>query len=177
MEPMKSTTILCVRKGGKVVIAGDGQATMGSVVFKAHSKKVRRLYDDQIMVGFAGATADAFTLFDRFEAKLKEYRGNLTRAAVELTKDWRTDRILRKLEALMIVADAEKTFVLSGAGDVIEPDDDVCAIGSGGNYAVAAAKALIRNTDLSAHEIAEKAMDIASDLCIYTNKNITYEEL
>ncbi|OPZ60930.1 MAG: ATP-dependent protease subunit HslV [Deltaproteobacteria bacterium ADurb.Bin510] len=160
MEPMKSTTILCVRKGGKVVIAGDGQATMGSVVFKAHSKKVRRLYDDQIMVGFAGATADAFTLFDRFEAKLKEYRGNLTRAAVELTKDWRTDRILRKLEA-----------------DVIEPDDDVCAIGSGGNYAVAAAKALIRNTDLSAREIAEKAMDIASDLCIYTNKNITYEEL
>ncbi len=177
MEAMKSTTILCVRRDGKVVIAGDGQATMGNVVFKAHSKKVRRLYDDRIMVGFAGATADAFTLFDRFEAKLKEYHGNLTRAAVELTKDWRTDRILRKLEALMIVADNEKTFVLSGAGDVIEPDEDICGIGSGGDYAVAAAKALIRNTDLTAREIAEKAMDIASDLCIYTNKNITYEEL
>ncbi len=177
MEIIKATTILCVRKDGKVVLAGDGQATMGNVVMKAHARKVRRIYEDKVLAGFAGSTADAFNLFERFEAKLKEYRGNLTRAAVEMTKDWRTDKMLRRLEALMIVADNETTFILSGSGDVIEPDEDVCAIGSGGDYAVAAAKALIRNTDLTAREIADKSMDIASDICIYTNKNIIFEEL
>ncbi len=172
-----ATTILCVRRKGSVVMAGDGQATMGDAVLKSHSKKVRRLHEDRVLAGFAGSTSDAFTLFERFEAKLKEYRGNLMRAAVEMGKDWRTDRVLRKLEALMIVADSDKTFVLSGTGDVIEPDFAVCGIGSGGNYAVAAARALLDNTDLSAREIAEKAMDIASDICIYTNKNISYEDL
>ncbi len=177
MEIIKGTTILCVRRDDKVVLAGDGQATMGSVVLKANTKKVRKIFDDKILAGFAGSTADAFTLFERFEGKLNSYRGNLTRAAVEMGKDWRSDKVLRKLEALMIVADNEKTFVLSGAGDVIEPDDTVCAIGSGGNYAVAAAKALARYSDLDAHEIAAKSMDIAADLCIYTNKNIIFEEL
>jgi ATP-dependent HslUV protease subunit HslV len=174
---IRGTTILCVRKGGHVVLAGDGQVTMGDVVLKSKAKKVRRLHEDKVLAGFAGSTSDAFTLFERFEAKLKEYRGNLTRAAVEMGKDWRTDRVLRRLEALMIVADSEKTFLLSGTGDVIEPDEDVCGIGSGGNYAVSAAKALIRNTDLSASEIALKAMDIASEICVYTNKNIVCEEL
>jgi ATP-dependent HslUV protease, peptidase subunit HslV len=177
MEIMHATTILCVRKEGKVVIAGDGQVTMGNSVVKATAKKVRKLYEDQVLAGFAGSTSDAFTLFERFEGKLKEYRGNLARAAVELGKDWRTDRILRRLEALMIVADKEKTLMLSGSGDVIDPDDAVCGIGSGGAYAYAAALALIRNTSLDASEIAKKALDIASDICIYTNKNISLEEL
>jgi len=174
---IKGTTILCVRRGEQVVLAGDGQVTFGNVILKGKAKKVRRLHEDKVLAGFAGSTSDAFTLFERFEAKLKEYRGNLTRAAVEMGKDWRTDKVLRKLEALMIVADREKTFILSGTGDVVEPDDDVCGIGSGGQYAVAAAQALIRNTSFHPKEIVEKAMDIASDLCIYTNKNFTYEEL
>jgi ATP-dependent HslUV protease subunit HslV len=174
---MHATTILCVRKNGKVVIAGDGQVTMGNSVVKATAKKVRKLYEGQVLAGFAGSTSDAFTLFERFEGKLKEYRGNLARAAVELGKDWRTDRILRRLEALMIVADKEKTLMLSGAGDVVDPDDEVCGIGSGGAYAYAAALALLRNTTLDASEIAKKSMDIASDICIYTNKNISIEEL
>jgi ATP-dependent HslUV protease, peptidase subunit HslV len=177
MEIMHATTILCVRKEGKVVIAGDGQVTMGNSVVKASAKKVRKLYEGQVLAGFAGSTSDAFTLFERFEGKLKEYRGNLARAAVELGKDWRTDRILRRLEALMIVADKEKTLMLSGSGDVIDPDDAVCGIGSGGAYAYAAALALIRNTSLDAAEIAKKSLDIASDICIYTNKNISLEEL
>ena len=174
---MHATTILCVRKNGKVVIAGDGQVTMGNSVVKATAKKVRKLYEGQVLAGFAGSTSDAFTLFERFEGKLKEYRGNLARAAVELGKDWRTDRILRRLEALMIVADKEKTLMLSGAGYVVDPDDEVCGIGSGGAYAYAAALALLRNTTLDASEIAKKSMDIASDICIYTNKNISIEEL
>lgn len=174
---IRGTTILCVRKDHHVVLAGDGQVTMGDVVLKGKAKKVRRLHEGKVLAGFAGSTSDAFTLFERFEAKLKEYRGNITRAAVEMGKDWRTDKILRRLEALMIVADIEKTFLLSGTGDVVEPDDDVCGIGSGGNYAVAAAKALIKYTDLSPREVAQKAMDIASDICVYTNKNIICEEL
>ena len=174
---IRGTTILCVRKAGSVVIAGDGQVTMNNVVLKANARKIRKLYEDKVLAGFAGSTSDAFTLFERFEAKLKEYRGNLTRAAVEMGKDWRTDRVLRRLEALMIVADTSKTFLLSGTGDVIEPDDDICGIGSGGHYAMAAAKALIHYTDFSAREIATKSMDIASDICIYTNKSIVYEEL
>lgn len=171
------TTILCVRKEGKVVMAGDGQVTMSNVILKGKAKKVRKIYDDKVLAGFAGSTSDAFTLFERFEEKLKEYRGNLTRAAVEMGKDWRTDRVLRRLEALMIVADTVNTFILSGTGDVVEPDDDVCGIGSGGQYAFAAAMALLRHTGLSAREIAANAMEIASDICIYTNKAIHYEEL
>jgi len=174
---IRGTTILCVRRDSNVVLAGDGQVTMNNVVLKANARKVRRLYEDKVLAGFAGSTSDAFTLFERFEAKLKEYRGNLTRAAVEMGKDWRTDRILRRLEALMIAADASKTFLLSGSGDVVEPDDHVCGIGSGGQFAVAAAKALIENTDLPAREIARKSMDIAADICIYTNKSIIVEEL
>jgi len=174
---MHATTILCVRKEGKVVIAGDGQVTMGNSVVKARAKKVRKLYEGNVLAGFAGSTSDAFTLFERFEGKLKEYRGNLARAAVELGKDWRTDRILRRLEALMIVADKEQSLMLSGSGDVIEPDEDVCGIGSGGAYAYAAALALIKNTSLAAADVAAKSMAIASDICIYTNKNISIEEL
>jgi ATP-dependent HslUV protease subunit HslV len=177
MMEIHGTTILCVRRGGKVVLAGDGQVTMGTVILKATAKKVRKIYENNVLAGFAGSTSDAFTLFERFEEKLKEYRGNLTRAAVEMGKDWRTDRVLRRLEALMIVADSTKTFILSGTGDVVEPDEDVCGIGSGGHYAMAAAKALIRHTDLPPREIAEKAMEIASDICIYTNKAIHCEEL
>ncbi|MDT8271602.1 MAG: ATP-dependent protease subunit HslV [Desulfomonilia bacterium] len=171
------TTILCVRRKNQVILAGDGQVTMNNVILKSRARKVRRLHDNKVLAGFAGSTSDAFTLFERFEDKLKEYRGNLTRAAVEMGKDWRTDRVLRRLEALMIVADSSKTFLLSGTGDVLEPDEDVCGVGSGGLYAVAAAQALIRFTDFSAREIAEKAMEIASDLCIYTNKALVYEEL
>jgi len=174
---IRGTTILCVRRSDQVVLAGDGQVTMNNIVLKAGARKVRKIHEDKVLAGFAGSTSDAFTLFERFEAKLKEYRGNLTRAAVEMGKDWRTDRVLRRLEALMIVADSGKTFILSGTGDVVEPDDDVCGIGSGGSYASAAARALIENTDLSPREIAQKALDIASDICIYTNKNIIYEEL
>jgi len=171
------TTILCVRRSGMVVLAGDGQVTMSTVILKAGAKKVRKIYENNVLAGFAGSTSDAFTLFERFEDKLKEYRGNLTRAAVEMGKDWRTDRVLRRLEALMIVADKSSTFILSGTGDVVEPDDDACGIGSGGQYALAAAKALLKHTDLSARDIVSSAMEIASDICIYTNKSIQYEEL
>lgn len=174
---IRGTTILCVRRGSHVVLAGDGQVTMSNVVLKANARKVRKMHEDKVLAGFAGSTSDALTLFERFENKLKEYRGNLTRAAVEMGKDWRTDRVLRRLEALMIIADVTRTFILSGTGDVIEPDDNICGIGSGGQYAVAAALALLRNTELSAREIAEKSMDIASDICIYTNKSVLFEEL
>lgn len=160
-----------------MAIAGDGQVTMGNTVLKHNAKKIRRLFNDKIVAGFSGATADAFTLFEKFEGKIEMYRGNITRAAVELAKDWRTDKVLRRLEALLIIADAEHTFLISGNGDVIEPDSGIAAIGSGGPYAQAAAQALYENTDLSAREIVEKAMDIASSICIYTNKNITIEEL
>ncbi|MCL5236976.1 MAG: ATP-dependent protease subunit HslV [Nitrospirae bacterium] len=171
------TTILCVRRDGKVAIASDGQVTMGNTVLKHNARKIRKMYNDKVLAGFAGATADAFTLFEKFESKLESYRGNITRAAVELAKDWRTDRILRRLEALLIVADAEHTFILTGTGDVIEPESGVAAIGSGGPYAQAAARALYENTDTPALDIVKKAMDIAADICIYTNKNITIEEL
>lgn len=173
----KGTTILCVRRNGKVAIAGDGQVTIGNTVLKHNAKKVRTMYDNKIIAGFSGATADAFTLFERFEAKIESYRGNIKRAAVELAKDWRTDKILRRLEALLIIADKEHTFIISGTGDVIEPEDGVAAIGSGGPYAQAAAKALFENTNLSAREIVEKSMKIASNICIYTNENLTIEEL
>lgn len=171
------TTILCVRRNGKVVMAGDGQATMGSEVLKASVNKLRRLYKDKIVAGFAGSTADAFSLFARFEMKLEQHNGNLPRSVVELAKDWRTDKVLRHLEALLLVADVQNTFIVSGDGDVIEPDEAVAAIGSGGGYAKASARALIENTELDARAIAEKAMKIAADLCIYTNQNVRYEEL
>ncbi len=173
----KGTTILCVRHNGKVAIAGDGQVTMGNTVLKHNAKKIRTMYDDKIIAGFSGATADAFTLFERFEAKIESYRGNIRRAAVELAKDWRTDKVLRRLEALLIIADKEHTFIISGTGDVIEPEDGIAAIGSGGPYAQAAARALLENTNLSAKEVVEKSMKIASNICIYTNENITTEEL
>ena len=173
----QGTTILCVRRDGKVAIAGDGQVTMGNTVLKHNAKKVRTMYDNKLIAGFSGATADAFTLFERFEAKIESYRGNIKRAAVELAKDWRTDKILRRLEALLIIADKEHTFIISGTGDVIEPEDGVAAIGSGGPYAQAAAKALFENTNLPAREIVEKSMKIASNICIYTNENLTIEEL
>jgi len=171
------TTIIAVRHKGKVAVAGDGQVTMESTVLKHGARKVRRLYHNQVIVGFAGATADAFTLFDRFDQKLEQYGGNLLRAAVELTKDWRTDRILRHLEALMIAVSGEYSLIISGNGDVIESDDEVMAIGSGGPYALAAARALIGYSDLNAAEIAQESMRIAADICIYTNGNITIEEL
>ena len=174
---MHATTILSVRRNGKAVIAGDGQVTVGSTVMKHNAKKVRKLYNDKILAGFAGATADAFTLFEKFEAKLDQYHGNLTRAAVELAKDWRTDKILRRLEALMIVADGERSLILSGNGDVIEPESGVTAIGSGGPYALAAAKALMDHTEKDARSIVEEAMKIAAEICIYTNKEIMVEEL
>lgn len=174
---IRGTTILCVRRNGKVAIAGDGQVTMGNTVLKHNAKKIRRMFNDKIIAGFSGATADAFTLFEKFEGKIEMYRGNITRAAVELAKDWRTDKVLRRLEALLIIADAEHTFIISGNGDVIEPETGIAAIGSGGPYAQAAAQALYENTNLSAREIVEKAMEIASSICIYTNKNITIEEL
>lgn len=174
---IKGTTILCVRKDGKVAIAGDGQVTMGNTVLKHNAKKIRTMYDGKIVAGFSGATADAFTLFERFEAKIESYRGNIKRAAVELAKDWRTDKILRRLEALLVISDKENTFIISGTGDVIEPEDGIAAIGSGGPYAQAAAKALISNTNISARDIVEKSMKIASEICIYTNENLTVEEL
>ncbi|OGW55174.1 MAG: HslU--HslV peptidase proteolytic subunit [Nitrospirae bacterium RBG_19FT_COMBO_55_12] len=177
MTPMHGTTILSVRKNGKTVIAGDGQVTVGATVMKQNAKKVRKLYNEKILAGFAGATADAFTLFEKFEAKLEQYHGNLTRAAVELAKDWRTDRVLRRLEALMIVADADRSFILSGNGDVIEPENGVSAIGSGGPYALAAARALMEHTKLDARKVAEESMKIAAEICIYTNKEISLEEL
>jgi ATP-dependent HslUV protease subunit HslV len=174
---VRSTTVLCVRKDGKVVIAADGQVTLGEGVIKHNAKKIRRLYQDKILAGFAGSTADAFSLFARFDAKLEQYHGNLSRAAVELAKDWRTDKMLRHLEALLIVADPGQTYMISGAGDVIEPETGIAAIGSGGPYAQAAAEALLQNTELSAREIAEKSMHIAGRMCIYTNETITIEEL
>jgi ATP-dependent HslUV protease subunit HslV len=172
-----STTILAVRHRDSAVLAGDGQVTFGQTVVKHNAKKIRRLYNDRILAGFAGSAADSFALFSRFEAKLEQYRGNLERSAVELAKDWRTDRILRRLEAMLIVLDKSSTFLLSGNGDLIEPDDGIVAIGSGGPYALAAAKALAANTDLDARAIAEKAMAIAGDICIYTNAQIAVEEL
>src|SRR5256886_16442844 len=172
-----STTVLSVRRNGTVVLAGDGQVTLGESVIKRSAKKIRRLYNDKILAGFAGSTADAFTLFSRFESKLEQYHGNLGRSAVELAKDWRTDKFLRHLEALLLVCDREQTFLLSGQGDVIEPDSGIAAIGSGGPYAQAAAQALANHTHLSARQIAEKAMKVAGKMCIYTNDQITIEEL
>lgn len=171
------TTILVVRRGGKVVIAGDGQVTQGSEVLKAGANKLRLLHKDKILAGFAGSTADAFSLFARFESKLEQFNGNLARSAVEMAKDWRTDKVLRHLEALLLVADLNSTYILSGEGDVIEPDNPCAAIGSGGGYAKAAATALLDNTKLNAREIAERSMKIAADTCIYTNHNIVYQEL
>ncbi len=174
---IRSTTIIAVQKDGTVAMAGDGQVTLGNGVMKGNAKKVRRIYNDQILVGFAGATADAFTLFERFEEKVKEYAGDITRAAVELAKLWRTDRMLRRLEALLLVANKEKILLISGTGDVIEPEHGAIAIGSGGNFAYAAARAFLRSSTLSASEIARQALEIAGDICIYTNHSITLEEL
>jgi len=174
---IRSTTVLCVRRDNKVVMAGDGQVTLGEGIIKHSARKIRRLYQDKILAGFAGSTADAFTLFSRFEAKLEQYHGNLSRAAVELAKDWRTDKYLRHLEALLIVADKDTTFLLSGQGDVIEPDTGIAAIGSGGPFAQSAAQALADHTQLSPREIAEEAMKIAGRMCIYTNDKVTIEEL
>lgn len=174
---LKATTILCVRHKGKTVMAGDGQVTLEQTIMKHTARKVRKIYQDRVLAGFAGATADAFTLFTKFEEKLEQYNGNLLRAAVELAKDWRTDRILRRLEALLIVADREHSLIISGNGDVIEPDDGVTAIGSGGPYAHAAARALIKHSTLDARTIAEEAMKIAASICIYTNNQIIIEEL
>ena len=177
LQPLHGTTILSVRRNGLVVIGGDGQVTMGNTVMKANARKVRRLYKDQVIAGFAGGTADAFTLFERFEGKLEKHQGHLTRSAVELAKDWRTDRILRRLEALLAVADKTASLVITGQGDVIEPEGGLIAIGSGGPYAQAAAIALMENTELDARAIAERALNIAADICIYTNRNLTIEEL
>jgi ATP-dependent HslUV protease subunit HslV len=177
MEKFHGTTIVCVKIGEKVAMAGDGQVTLGNAAVKHTARKVRKIFEGKVLVGFSGATADAMTLFDKFEAKLEEFRGNLRRAAVELARDWRTDRILRRLEALLAVADRESMFLISGSGDVLEPDDNVVAVGSGGPYAQAAAKALSRHSNLSASEIAEESLKIASEICIYTNDRITVEEL
>jgi len=174
---IRSTTVVCVRRDGAVAMAADGQVTLGEGVIKHTAKKIRRLYNDKILAGFAGSTADAFSLFARFEAKLEQYHGNLGRAAVELAKEWRTDKVLRHLEALLLVADSSLTFLISGGGDVIEPDGGVAAIGSGGSYALAASRALMENTDLPARKIAEEAMKIAGKICIYTNEIFTVEEL
>ena len=174
---VKGTTILCVRRNGSVALGGDGQVTFGNTVLKHNAKKIRRMFNNTVIAGFSGATADAFTLFEKFESKLESYRGNLTRAAVELAKDWRTDKVLRRLEALLVIADREHTFIISGTGDVIEPESGIAAIGSGGPYAQAAATALFENTIMSAKEIVEKAMQIAASICIYTNAVITVEEL
>jgi ATP-dependent HslUV protease, peptidase subunit HslV len=174
---IRSTTVLCVRRGNSVVMAADGQVTLGESVIKHSARKIRRLYQDKILAGFAGSTADAFSLFGRFESKLEQYAGNVGRAAVELAKEWRTDKMLRNLEALLVVADLKQTFLLSGAGDVIEPDEGIAAIGSGGSYALAAARALYENSELPARAIAEKSLRIAGQICIYTNDQITVEEL
>jgi ATP-dependent HslUV protease subunit HslV len=173
----RSTTIVCVRKDGKVALGGDGQVTLGDTVIKHGARKIRRLYNEKILAGFAGSSADSFALFSRFEGKLEQFHGNLGRAAVELAKDWRTDRALRHLEAVMIVADDKATFLIAGNGDLIEPDDGIVAIGSGGAYALAAARALLKYTDLSARQIVEEAMHIAGKICIYTNESVTIEEL
>src|SRR5262245_45848679 len=174
---LRSTTVTCVRRDNKVVMAGDGQVTMGQEVVKGSAKKLRRLYNDKILAGFAGSTADAFALFSRFESKLEQFNGNLSRPVVELAKEWRTDRVLRHLEALLLVADTKNTYVVSGNGDVIETDEGIAAIGSGGSCATPVGTALLRNTKLSAKRIAEEAMSIAGKICIYTNDNVTYEEL
>ncbi|HEY8543351.1 MAG TPA: ATP-dependent protease subunit HslV [Pseudothermotoga sp.] len=173
----KGTTVLVVSKDGKTVMAGDGQVTYGNTIMKHGAKKIRKIGDGQILAGFAGSVADAMALFDRFESKLREWGGNLTKAAVELAKDWRTDRVLRRLEALLLVADKNNVLIISGTGEVVQPDDNVAAIGSGAPYAIAAARALSRNTNLDARTIVEKSMEIASEICIYTNKNITIEEI
>lgn len=177
MESLRGTTILSVRRGNKVVIGGDGQLSLGNTIMKSNARKVRRLFKEQVIAGFAGATADAFTLFERFEGKLEKHHGHLARAAVELAKDWRTDRMLRRLEAMMCVADSHVSLTISGNGDVIEPEYNLMAIGSGGAFAQAAARALLENTELSAKEIVEKALFIAADICIYTNRNVILEEL
>ena len=176
-EKVRATTVCAVRRDKSVAIAADGQVTLGNTIMKSNTRKLRRLYNNTIIVGFAGATADAFSLFDKLEAKISEYSGDLTRSVVEMAKDWRSDKVLRKLEAMLIVADKEKTFVLSGAGDVMEPDTEAVAIGSGGTYALASATALLQNTDMTAKEIAQKSLEIASSICIYTNNNIILEEL
>jgi ATP-dependent HslUV protease subunit HslV len=176
-QEIHATTILCVRRDGSVVIGGDGQVTLGQTVMKANARKVRRMHDGKIVAGFAGSAADGIALFERLEAKLKEANGNLTRAAVELAKEWRTDRVLRRLEALLVVADRERTLLLTGTGDVIEPDGGVIAIGSGGPYALAAARALVEATTLPAREITERALKIAGEICIYTNSQLQFEEL
>lgn len=173
----QSTTIICIRRNGKVAIAGDGQVTIGQTVLKQNASKIRTLYKGKVLAGFSGATSDAFALFSRFEAKLEEYRGNLSRSAIELAKDWRLDKALRRLEAFLVVADKDNSFLISGAGDVVEPDDGILAIGSGGAYAVAAARALIKFTQLSAKEIVLEAMKITANICIYTNNQITVKEL
>ena len=177
MEQFRGTTICAVRRGSSVALGGDGQVTLGETVMKGNARKVRRLYQDRILAGFAGGTADAFTLFERFEGKLEKHGGQLTRAAVELAKDWRTDRMLRRLEALLAVADRDTSLIISGNGDVIEPEGGLVAIGSGGPYAQAAARAMLENSELDAHEIVEKALNIAADICIYTNRNLTIESL
>lgn len=177
MNEMHGTTIVCVRKDGVVAMAGDGQVTMGQTVMKGNARKVRRIYSDRILVGFAGATADAFTLFERFEGKLNEYSGDLTRSAVELAKEWRTDRMLRRLEALLLVADETRTFLISGTGDVVEPERGAIAIGSGGNFALSAALAYLDGSSMGAREIAERSLGIAAHICIYTNNDMTVEEL
>ena len=177
MEQFKGTTIVSMRRNGSVALGGDGQVSLGNTIMKGNARKIRRLYNDKVIAGFAGGTADAFTLFERFEAKLEQHNGQLTRAAVELAKDWRTDRMLRRLEALLAVADKETSLIISGNGDVIEPEDSLVAIGSGGPFAQAAAKALLDNTELSAKEIVEKSLNIAANICIYTNTNISIEEL
>jgi ATP-dependent HslUV protease, peptidase subunit HslV len=176
-QKIRSTTVICVRRDGKMVMAGDGQVTLGNEVIKASARKLRRLYNDKIVAGFAGSTADAFALFARFETKLEQFNGNLARSVVELAKEWRTDRALRHLEALLLVADSKSIYLVSGNGDVIEPDEGIAAIGSGGPFALSAALALLRNTKLSARRIVEEAMSIAAKTCIYTNDSITFEEL
>lgn len=177
MEQFRGTTIVSVRRNGRVVIGGDGQVSMGNTIMKGNARKVRRLFGGKVIAGFAGATADAFTLFERFEGQLEKHNGNLTRAAVELAKDWRTDRILRRLEALLAIADADASLIISGTGDVVEPEHDLIAIGSGGPFAQSAALAMLQNTELEARDVVEKALEIAADICIYTNHNRTIEEL
>lgn len=177
MEQFKGTTIISVRRDGKVALGGDGQVSLGDTIMKGNARKIRRLYEGKVIAGFAGGTADAFTLFERFEAKLEQYNGQLTRAAVELAKDWRTNRVLRRLEALLAVADQSTSLIISGNGDVIEPEDSLVAIGSGGAFAQAAARALLDDTELNAKEIVEKALNIAANICVYTNTNISIEEL
>lgn len=177
MGKFRSTTVLAVRKDNVVAMAADGQVTLGNAIMKSQAKKLRKIYDDKILLGFAGSTADAFSLFDKFEAKVSEYRGNIVRASVELAKEWRTDKILRKLEAMLITADKNNILIISGSGDVVEPDYGIAAIGSGGNYALAAARAYMESSKLSASEIAKKSLEIAADICIYTNNSITVEEV